>query len=165
MYKKIPQQVWLWYCIALVVVVLDQLSKMWISNHLNYNEPLEFTGFFNFTLLHNHGAAFSFLSNAGGWQRWFFAFIAVAISIVLVIWIARVVENNKSEAFALTFILGGALGNLVDRVTLGHVVDFIVVHYKGYFFPAFNLADSAITLGALILVADMFLTKEIKSNA
>ena len=165
MFFKIPRQAWLWYLVALIVVALDQLSKMWISHHLVYAEPVNFTIFFNFTLLHNHGAAFSFLSDAGGWQRWFFAIIALTVSVVLVMWIARVVASSQREAFALSFILGGALGNLVDRVVLGHVVDFIVVHYNDNFFPAFNLADSAITLGALILIADMFLKKEIKSNA
>lgn len=165
MFFKIPRQAWLWYLVALIVVALDQLSKMWISHHLVYAEPVNFTNFFNFTLLHNHGAAFSFLSDAGGWQRWFFAVIALTVSAVLVIWIARVVMSSQREAFALSFILGGALGNLIDRVVLGHVVDFIVVHYNDNFFPAFNLADSAITLGALILIADMFLKKEMKSNA
>ncbi len=162
---RISRQACLWYLIALVVVVLDQLSKMWVSKHLVYAEPITLTSFFNFTLLHNHGAAFSFLSDAGGWQRWFFAIIAMSVSGVLVVWIARAVAHNQREAFALSFILGGALGNLVDRIVLGYVVDFIVVHYDDNFFPAFNLADSAITLGALILIADMFLTKEKKSHA
>jgi len=162
---KISRQAYWWYVVALSVAALDQLSKIWVSRHLAYGEPVEFTSFFNFTLLHNHGAAFSFLSDAGGWQRWFFAVIAMSVSAVLVIWIARVVASSSREAFALSFILGGALGNLIDRVVLGHVVDFIVVHYNDNFFPAFNLADSAITLGAFILIADMFLTKEKKSHA
>ncbi|MES2823285.1 MAG: signal peptidase II [Pseudomonadota bacterium] len=162
---KISRQASLWYLLALAVVVLDQLSKAWVSHHLTYAEPVELTSFFNFTLLHNHGAAFSFLSDAGGWQRWFFTIIAISVSAILVIWIARAVVHNKREAFALSLILGGALGNLVDRIALGYVVDFIVVHYDDNFFPAFNLADSAITLGAFILIADMFLTKEKKSHA
>jgi signal peptidase II len=162
---KISRQASLLYFLALAVVVLDQLSKAWISSHLIYAEPVELTSFFNFTLLHNHGAAFSFLSDAGGWQRWFFTILAISVSAVLVVWIARAVVQNQREAFALSFILGGALGNLVDRITLGYVVDFIVVHYDDNFFPAFNLADSAITLGAFILIVDMFLTKEKKSHA
>lgn len=165
MLSKIPRQAWLWYSVALVIAVLDQLSKVWASTHLNYSEPVVFTSFFNFTLLHNHGAAFSFLSDAGGWQRWFFAAIALVVSLVLIVWIARTVANSKRETFALTFILGGAIGNLYDRITLGHVVDFIVVHYHEHYWPAFNLADSAITLGALVLIVEMFLTKEKKSNA
>jgi signal peptidase II len=165
MFKKIPRQAWLWYIIALIIVVLDQISKSLVSSHLTYDVPVDFTSFFNFTLRHNYGAAFSFLSDAGGWQRWFFAIIALCVSIFLIRWIARTVNNNRREAFALTFILGGALGNLYDRIALGHVVDFIVVHYNNYYFPAFNLADSAITLGAIVLILDMFLTKEKKVNA
>ena len=165
MFVKISRQAWLWYVVAVSVMLLDQLSKVWISNHLTYGEPVVLTSFFNFMLLHNHGAAFSFLAEAGGWQRWFFALIAVVVSALLIIWIHRSAEKNKREAFALAFILGGAIGNLYDRVVLGHVVDFIVFHYQDHYWPAFNLADSAITLGAFILIAEMFLTKEKKSNA
>lgn len=165
MLAKIPRQAWFWYVLAAVVVLLDQCSKIWISSHLSYAEPVEFSSFFNFTLLHNHGAAFSFLAEQGGWQRWLFVLIAVSVSALLIIWIARIAVHNKREAFALAFILGGAIGNLYDRILLGHVVDFIVVHYQDYFWPAFNLADSAITLGAFILIADMFLLKEKKSHA
>ncbi len=161
----ISRQAWLWYCASLFIVILDQLSKLWVSRSLTYGVPVELAPFFNFTLLHNHGAAFSFLSDAGGWQRWFFAIIALVVSVTLVIWIARVVAKSQREAFALAFILGGALGNLVDRVALGYVVDFIVLHYSDNFFPAFNLADSAITLGAGVLILDLFLKKEMKSNA
>lgn len=165
MFAKIPRQAWLWYLLALLVVALDQLSKVWASGTLTYGEPVPLTSFFNFTLLHNPGAAFSFLSNAGGWQRWFFSGLAIVMSLVLVIWIARTHTENKREAFALAMILGGALGNLYDRIEFGYVVDFIVVHYHDYFWPAFNLADAAITLGAFILIAEMFLTKEKKSHA
>ena len=162
---KFSRQSLYWYLVALVVVAIDQLSKVAVSQHLTYAEPVEFTTFFNFTLLHNHGAAFSFLAAQGGWQRWFFAVIALVVSVMLVVWIARTCVNNKREAFALSFILGGALGNLYDRIALGHVVDFIVVHYHEHYWPAFNLADSAITLGAFILIAEMFLQKEKKSHA
>lgn len=165
MFAKIPRQAWLWYLLALLVVVLDQLSKLWASSVLSYGEPVPLTSFFNFTLLHNPGAAFSFLSDAGGWQRWFFAGLAIVVSVLLVVWIARSQQSGRRETFALAFILGGALGNLYDRIEFGYVVDFIVVHYRDYFWPAFNLADAAITLGAFILIADMFLTKEKKSNA
>lgn len=160
MITKLPRQIWIWYSLALVVVLLDQLSKAWVSANLVYDEPVVLTSFFNFTLLHNHGAAFSFLAEQGGWQRWFFAMLAIVVSIALIIWIARSAENNRRETLAVSFILGGALGNLYDRIQLGHVVDFIVVHYQEHFWPAFNLADSAITLGAFLLVADMLLKKE-----
>lgn len=171
MFAKIPRQAWLWYLVALLVVALDQFSKVWASSAFIYGEPVPLTRFFNFTLLHNPGAAFSFLSNAGGWQRWFFTGLAIIVSALLLIWIARSLgktpshTSNRRETFALAFILGGALGNLYDRIQFGYVVDFIVVHYQDYFWPAFNLADAAITLGAFILIAEMFLTKEKKSNA
>lgn len=165
MFARIPRQAWLWYSVALVVMLLDQLSKWWASHYLAYGEKMEITSFFNFTLLHNPGAAFSFLSTAGGWQRWFFTLIAIVVSVLLVMWIAKVVLKNKCEAFALAFILGGAIGNLYDRIQLSYVVDFIVAHYHDYFWPAFNLADAAITLGAFILILEMFLTKEKQPNA
>jgi len=165
MLTKIPVQAWRWYSLALLVIVLDQLSKQWASASLVYGEPVVLTSFFNFTLWHNPGAAFSFLSDAGGWQRWFFTAVAAIVSCVLVVWIARVSVSKKLEAFALTMILGGAIGNLYDRVLLGHVVDFIVVHYQDYYWPAFNLADSAITLGAVLLIGDMLFTKEQPANA
>lgn len=150
---------WRWYALAIIVIVLDQISKHWISATLTYGEPVVFTSFFNFTLLHNPGAAFSFLSDAGGWQRWFFTVVAAVISVVLVIWLARVSEK-RYEALALALILGGAIGNLYDRVALGYVVDFIVVHYQDYYWPAFNIADSAITVGAALLILDMLFGKD-----
>ncbi len=157
--SKIPTNVWRWYALAAVIILLDQISKQWVSAALTYGEPVVFTSFFNFTLLHNPGAAFSFLSTAGGWQRWFFAVLAAAISIVLVVWLTRV-AHRRYEALALALILGGALGNLYDRVLLGYVVDFIVVHYQDNYWPAFNIADSAITGGAALLIIDMLFVKD-----
>lgn len=164
MLKAIPRSAWRWYVLAVVVIALDLLSKHWASSVLVYGEPVVFTSFFNFTLLHNTGAAFSFLSDAGGWQRWFFTVIAAGVSVMLIIWIARCATKLR-EAFGLAMILGGAVGNLYDRVQHGYVVDFIVVHYKENYFPAFNLADSAITLGAIFLILDLFLTRETAKNA
>ena len=160
MVLKVYHKPWFWYLVALVVVLLDQGSKHWVEAVFEYNETKVFTSFFNFTLRYNPGAAFSFLADAGGWQRWFFTVVAIAASVLLVVWIKRVAAHRVREAFALAFILGGALGNLYDRILLGHVVDFIVVHYQDYYWPAFNLADSAITLGALVLLADMFMGGE-----
>ena len=160
MEAKIYQKPWFWYLVALVIVALDQTSKHAIEAAFEYGETLVFTSFFNFTLAYNTGAAFSFLADAGGWQRWFFAVIAIGASVLLSVWIARTAQQIPREAFALAFILGGALGNLYDRIVLGHVVDFIVVHYKDNYWPAFNLADSAITLGAAVLIIDMLFTKE-----
>lgn len=143
-----------------MVVALDQITKQWVTAALTYGEPVVFTPFFNFTLLHNPGAAFSFLSEAGGWQRWFFTAMALGVSVALVIWLARVCVTKPLESLALALILGGALGNVYDRVLLGYVVDFIVVHYRSYHFPAFNIADSAITVGAFLLIIDMLFSKE-----
>jgi len=165
MTEKIYQKAWFWYVIAGVILLLDQLSKHAIEAAFEYGETKVFTSFFNFTLAYNTGAAFSFLADAGGWQRWFFGVIAIVASVLLVVWIARVAAVKVREAFALAFILGGALGNLYDRIVLGHVVDFIVLHYQDNYWPAFNLADSAITLGAAVLIIDMLFSKENKTNA
>jgi signal peptidase II len=164
MTEKFYRKAWCWYLVSLVVVVLDQWSKQAVLARFDYAEVLPVMPFFNLTLVFNPGAAFSFLSDAGGWQRWFFTAIALLASLVLVVWIARVAAKKIHEAFALAFILGGALGNLYDRILLGHVVDFIQVYYQESYFPAFNLADSAITLGAIILIADMLLNKEKSST-
>ena len=150
-------RIWGWYGLALLIVVLDQLSKHWVSSHFYYGEVLPVTSFFNLTLVHNTGAAFSFLSDAGGWQRWFFGAVAAVVSVVLVIWMARTPVSQKMLLAALALILGGAVGNLWDRMLLGYVVDFLDVYYQQYHWPAFNIADSAITVGALLLVLDNFL--------
>lgn len=148
---------WRWYLLALAVVGLDQFTKGLASSELVYGRPLEVFFWFNLTLQHNTGAAFSFLSDAGGWQRWFFTAIAVVISVVLVIWLARAERGHWLLALSLALILGGALGNLWDRLELGYVVDFISVHYAGWYFPAFNIADSAITVGAACMLLDSVL--------
>ncbi|NHN39294.1 lipoprotein signal peptidase [Pseudomaricurvus alcaniphilus] len=145
---------WKWYLLALLVVLLDQLSKSWVSHNLAYGQPWVLTDFFNLTLLHNPGAAFSFLSDAGGWQRWFFTAVAAVVSLAVVVWIALLPRARHWEALALALVLGGAIGNLYDRVVLGYVVDFLVVHYRDYYWPAFNIADSAICVGAGLLIVD-----------
>ena len=146
-----------WYVLALMVVALDQFSKGLASAELVYGRPVEVFPWFNLTLQHNTGAAFSFLSTAGGWQRYFFSAIAVVISTGLVIWLYTMARTQRMLAASLALILGGALGNLWDRLAHGYVVDFISVHYAGYYFPAFNLADSAITVGAGLMLLDSFL--------
>jgi len=150
--------------LSLIVVVLDQLSKMAISSHFVYGESMPITGFFNLVLAHNTGAAFSFLSDAGGMQRWLFSLIAVVAS-VWIIWLLRKHQSEKLFSFALAFILGGALGNLIDRVAYGYVVDFLDFHWAGYHFAAFNLADSAITCGAALLLWDSLKGKKDASTA
>ena len=144
------------YILASVLLVLDLWTKALATAHLNYAEPVVLTRFFNWTLLHNTGAAFSFLSTAGGWQHWLFGGIASIISAVLVVWIYRAPATALLFKFSLALILAGALGNLWDRVTLGYVVDFIQWHYKDYYWPAFNIADAAISVGAAAMVIDSF---------
>ncbi|MFC1578865.1 signal peptidase II [Pseudomonadota bacterium] len=143
-----------WYGLALLVIVLDQYTKVLAESALDYGRPVEVFSWFNLTLQYNTGAAFSFLSDAGGWQRYFFSAVALVISVGLVVWLYTMPRAEKMLALALALILGGALGNLWDRLVLGHVVDFISVHYAGYFFPAFNLADAAISLGAALMIFD-----------
>lgn len=145
---------WLW--ITLVVLVLDQWTKGWAEAALRMYQPMEVLPFFNLTLAYNEGAAFSFLAGAGGWQRWFFAGIALIASIIILVWLVRG-RDSRMVAAALALILGGALGNLWDRLALGHVVDFLDFHWAGYHFPAFNIADSAITVGAALIILDMLL--------
>ncbi len=149
-----------WYVLALVVVLLDQYTKGLASANLDYGRPLPVFFWFDLTLHHNPGAAFSFLSNAGGWQRWLFTGIAMVMSIAIAAWLVFVPRAHWVLALGLGLILGGALGNLWDRVALGYVVDFISVHWNDAYFPAFNLADSAITVGAGCLILDSFLNRE-----
>lgn len=141
---------WLW--ITGFVILLDQISK-WVADHsLELHVQVPVMPSFNFTLVYNAGAAFSFLSGAGGWQRWFFSLLAIIVCAVLIIWLKRLQTHEKWMALGLTLVLGGALGNLIDRLYYGYVIDFIQWYYKGYYWPTFNIADSAITVGATILV-------------
>lgn len=149
--------------LALLIITLDQATKLLATNLLEYGRPVEVLPVLNWTLLHNTGAAFSFLSDAGGWQRWLFTLVSVTVSAVLVVWIFRLGPRNRLQKLSLTLILGGALGNLWDRLLLGHVVDFIQVHYQDSYFPAFNIADSSITVGAVLLLIHAFFF-ETKSN-
>jgi signal peptidase II len=145
--------------IALLVFVADQLTKLWIVNHFVYGASEIVTPFFNLVRVHNFGAAFSFLNNEGGWQRWGFSVFAALVSLIILVWIARLSSQQKLEGVALALILGGALGNLYDRVTLGYVVDFLDFHWSGSHFPAFNIADSAICVGAVLILLEGFLKR------
>jgi signal peptidase II len=148
-----------WLLVSVAVIVLDQLSKAAINNHFVYGESLAVTSFFNLVLAHNFGAAFSFLDNAGGLQRWLFSAIAI-VAAVWIVWLLRKHQAQMLFSLALAFILGGALGNLIDRIAYGYVVDFLDFHWGGYHFAAFNLADSAITCGAGLLIWDSFKGKD-----
>lgn len=143
-----------WYALAALVVLLDQYTKVLAENGLDYGRPVEVFSWFNLTLQYNTGAAFSFLSDAGGWQRYFFTVVALVISAILVVWLYIMPREQRLLALSLGLILGGAVGNLWDRMVLGHVVDFISVHYAGRYFPAFNIADSAISVGAACMIYD-----------
>ena len=147
-----PMLKWLW--LSGLVIGLDQLSKWLAEQFLLPGQPLPVLPSFNLTLLYNTGAAFSFLAQAGGWQRWFFLLLSLTISVALVIWIGRLQRGQTLLAIALSLILGGAVGNLIDRVVHGHVIDFIQLYYQRWYWPAFNVADSAITVGAILLVLD-----------
>lgn len=147
---------WGWLGLALVVVLLDQISKTIVVGAFDLNHSQPVTGWFNLVRVHNAGAAFSFLAGASGWQRWFFVALGVAAS-GFIVWMLQRHPTQKLFSFAVTMILGGAVGNVVDRLLHGHVVDFIQLHYAGWYFPAFNLADSAITLGAACLIVDELL--------
>lgn len=144
------------YLLAAGILLADQLSKAFASSALIYAMPEPVFFWLNFSLHHNSGAAFSFLSDAGGWQRWFFTVLALVVCVVLIVWIRRLFVQQWALALALALVLGGALGNLADRLRLGYVVDFISVHYGSWYFPTFNVADAAISVGAVIIVLDSF---------
>ena len=151
-----------WLVLSVLVLVIDQVSKAHFEGSLEmFQQIVVIPDYFSWTLAYNTGAAFSFLADSGGWQRWLFALIAVVVSAVLVVWLKRLGRDDTWLAIALALVLGGALGNLYDRIALGHVIDFILVHWQNrHYFPAFNFADSAITVGAIMLALDMFKSKK-----
>ena len=153
------QYLWL----SLTVLVLDLYTKYLASSQLEYAIPVPVIPHFNLTLLHNTGAAFSFLASESGWQRWLFILLASGVSMALVRWV-YVLKNDRWLAVALCLVLGGALGNLYDRITLGYVVDFLHFYWGDYHFPAFNIADSAISVGAAMLVLDLFRNNDSESQ-
>lgn len=143
-----------WLLLSAVVVLLDQYTKWLALEHLQLHDPVPvIDGVLNWMLAYNEGAAFSFLADQGGWQRWFFTGLAAVVSVVLVVWLSRTPRSDWRNALPLALILGGAVGNVIDRARLGHVVDFIDVYYGSWHWPAFNIADSAICVGAVCLVA------------
>ena len=143
--------------VSLVVVLADQASKLWILANFNEYQVVQVWPVFNLTLVYNTGAAFSFLADAGGWQRYLFTGLAMMVSVVLVIWLKGMKAHERLVAWAVALVLGGAIGNLIDRLAYGKVVDFLQWHWEHYYFPSFNLADSAITLGVILLLIDTFI--------
>jgi signal peptidase II len=154
--------------VSLAIVLLDQITKQVMDGWLGLCQPYacerqHILPFFQLVVLYNEGAAFSFLADAGGWQRWMLSGVSLIVSIGICIWLLRLTSEQRILRWSLALILGGALGNLIDRALFGHVIDFLVLYYDPYYFPAFNVADAAISLGACGLLLDMFLTKETKS--
>jgi len=144
---------WLWLGLALLILLADQFTKIWIIGTYQLGDSLPLSSFFNLVRVHNSGAAFSFLAQAGGWQRWFFTGLG-SVAALLMIWMLTQHAGQRLFGFAIACVLGGAVGNVIDRVLYGYVVDFLDFHYAGIHFPAFNVADSAITLGAACLILD-----------
>lgn len=161
---KIKQSGLRWLWLSLLALVLDQVTKLIVIAEMRLYESIPVMPYFSFTRVHNHGAAFSFLADAGGWQRWFFTIFATAISALIVWWLTKTRRDQILLSMAYCLILGGAIGNLVDRIAYGYVVDFLDLYYQNYHWPAFNIADSAIFLGAVLLLIDAFKNTEEKSE-
>lgn len=150
---------WIWFALSIVVILGDQLTKYLAATHLIPYQPEPLMPMVNLTLAYNSGAAFSFLSGTGGWHRWFFAVFSIIMCVVLIVWLFKLPRAAKLQSLAISLILGGAAGNLYDRAMWGHVVDFIDLYYQNYHWPVFNLADTAICVGAFLLVIDLFKEK------
>ena len=153
MTKSKSGNLWLWLGLALIILLADQFTKTLVVGYYQLGDSTRLTSFFNLVRAHNTGAAFSFLAGEGGWQRWFFTTIGI-VAAVAITWLLRAHSGQKLFAFALTCILGGAIGNVIDRVMYGYVVDFLDFYYGSWHFPAFNVADSAISIGAACLIWD-----------
>ncbi len=145
-----------WLGLALVILIVDQFTKIMVLGYYQLGDSTRVTSFFNLVRVHNEGAAFSFLADAAGWQRWFFSAVGVGAALFIV-WMLRSHPGQRLFAFAMSCILGGAIGNVIDRLVHGYVVDFLQFHYAGWYFPSFNVADSAITIGAVTLILDELL--------
>lgn len=153
---------WLW--LTLLCLIVDQVTKYWVASSFDYRETLSVLPFFNLTYVHNPGAAFSFLADQGGWQRWFFTAIASIASIVFIVWMAKTPKSQKLLSIAFSLMLSGALGNLIDRASFGYVIDFLDFHWAGYHFAAFNVADSMIFIGAALMILDSFTQTNVQTN-
>lgn len=148
-----------WLFLSVFIVIIDQITKFLITKYLFDAQAIAVFPFLNLTLQHNPGAAFSFLSAASGWQRWLFTGIAISVSILIIVWIYQLKLKDYGNAIGLSLVLGGALGNLIDRIFHGYVIDFIQVYYQQWSFPVFNVADSAITIGAVFIIFRMLWPK------
>ena len=153
---------WRWWWLILLLIGLDQLTKQLVHQNMALYDSIELLPFFNLTYVRNYGAAFSFLSDAGGWQRWFFTTLAVVISTVIAVWMSRLPRQQIKLGLALSLVFAGAIGNLIDRSIYGYVIDFFHLYYQNWHYPAFNIADSAICIGAALLIWDSFSSNEVK---
>ena len=151
--------VWLW--LSALVIVVDQITKRVIDSAMQLHQTIELVPYFQLTYMRNQGAAFSFLSGAGGWQRWFFIGLAIVASVFIFVWLRKLDPSRRREAVAWALVLGGALGNLIDRILYGYVIDFLDVYVGDWHWPAFNVADSAITVGVALLLLDSFKTQPV----
>lgn len=147
---------WRWWWLILLLIGLDQLTKQLVHQNMALFDSIELLPFFNLTYVRNYGAAFSFLSDAGGWQRWFFTILAVVISTVIAVWMSRLPRQQIKLGLALSLVFAGAIGNLIDRSIYGYVIDFFHLYYQTWHYPAFNIADSAICIGAALIIWDSF---------
>jgi len=145
-----------WLGLSFLAVLLDQLSKLLIADNMQLYQSINIMPYVNLTYVHNTGAAFSFLSEAGGWQRWFFAALAIVIGSVIAVWLSRLKAHETLMAVSLSLVLGGAIGNLIDRLAYGYVIDFLDIYVQSWHWPAFNVADSAITLGVVLMLLESF---------
>jgi signal peptidase II len=155
--------VWLW--LSALVIVVDQITKRVVDSAMQLHQTIELIPYFQLTYMRNQGAAFSFLSGAGGWQRWFFIGLAIVASVFIFIWLRKLDPSRRREAVAWALVLGGALGNLIDRILYGYVIDFLDVYVGDWHWPAFNVADSAITLVVALLLLDSFKTQPVEGTA
>ena len=154
--------IWRWYILSAFVVLSDQLTKNIVTENFLYGENLNVFSGVNLILIHNAGAAFSFLSDAGGWQRWLFLLVSLIVSIILAAWLYRLKKTQFFMSLSLSLILGGAIGNLIDRIFLGYIIDFIDIFYKSYHWPVFNIADASITLGvAIFIINNLVVSKNV----
>lgn len=154
-----PKNSLMWLLLSLIILILDQITKTWVSTHLSYNQPVNILPYFDLRLLYNKGAAWSILADQGGWQRWFLSALAIIVSIIIMVWLTRLDSKQRWLACALALILGGALGNVMDRIIFGYVVDFIDIYYQTWHWPAFNIADIGISIGAVMLLIDAIIFK------
>ncbi|EDQ00645.1 signal peptidase II [Shewanella benthica] len=153
-----------WYWVVVLVFIADQVSKQWVLANFDLYESVTLLPIFNFTYVRNYGAAFSFLSDAGGWQKWLFTFIAVGFSVLLTFWLRKQPAQMWRLNLAYTLVIAGALGNLIDRLQHGYVVDFLDFYWNKSHFPAFNIADSAICVGAALIIVDSFISDRLEKQ-